>query len=342
MRSSLFLLLGSCAMLAGCSGGGSSGSGGGVIIASPGPTPSPTSTPTPTPTTLNTGEVKPAADATFISATMELTTTGGTSETNGIITGGMTSGRTTTIDTPGFSGSYSATTGYRLSDPVNTTVFGPSQLTIDTTVPNGNGVVLFTKRADSVADYLALYQATTFTSSSKGAGYTTARYGGAAGWQHTVVSGGSGHTRLDYVAYGSATPTGAMPHSGVVKYSILTSGNYATDSALWFLSATTSVFITVDFSTGTISGTIGLAGENFYRSEVGGVGGVPIRGSIVGNSVTGPIVNASIGTSGAVPGQFHLVFVGPNANEVIVTYVANDGAQAAVGAAVGVVDPFAS
>lgn len=340
MRKAI-LLLASCAVLAGCGGDGGGSGGGSVAVVGTTPTPIPTPTPSPTPAptsgALNTGEVKPAADATFISATMELTTTGGSSETNGVITGGTTTNRSTTLDTPQFMGSYSAATGYHLADAANAVVFGPAQLTADTTERNGNGTVLFTNASGSGEDYLALYQATTYTSSIKGSGYTTARYGGIGGWQHTIVDGSSRHTRLDYFAFGSATPVSAMPRSGVVKFTVIGSGNYATDTDLWFL--TGSDYITVDFGAGTVSGSVSISGQNFYKSQVGGVGSLPISGTFSGNSLTGPIVNGSLNTSGAVPGRFRLLFVGPNANEIIVTYVASDGAQAAVGAAVGIVDP---
>lgn len=344
MRRTIWLLA-SCAALASCGGDGGNSSGGPVVV-TVSPTPSPTATPapapTPTPSALNTGEVKPAADAIFISGSMELTTTGGTSETNGVITGGMTSGRVTTFDTPQFSGSYSSPAGYHLSDAVNAAVFGPPQLNFDTTSRNGNGTVLFTKISAAAEDYLALYQETTYTSSVKGSGYTTAQYGGIGGWQHTVVNGSSRHTRLDYFAFGSATPVSAIPRSGVVKFSILGSGNYANDTDLWFLTSSTSNFITIDFGAGTISGSVGLSGQNFYKSQVGGIGYIPFKGSFSGNSMTGSFANASLNTSSSVVGQFHLVFVGPNANEVIITYVANDGTQAAVGASVGVIDPYAN
>lgn len=338
MRKSVWLLV-TCATLAGCGGGGSTTSPIAVVGNAPTPTPSDTSTPTPTPSptgALATGEVKPAADAVFISATMDLTTTGGVSETNGIITGGMTSNRITAIDTPSFSASYNS--GYRLADSVNAVSFGQAQLSIDTTQRNGNGIVLFTNMG-TAEDYLALYQQTTYSSSVKGAGYTTAQYGGTAGWQHTVVTGSSRHTRLDYFAYGSPTPVSAMPHSGVVKFSMLSSGNYATDTDLWFLSSGSGNYITVDFGAGTVTGSLGLAGQNFYKNVVGGIGSIPLTGSFTGNSMSVSFPYGSIGTSGGVPGQFHLLFVGPRANEIIVTYVANDGAQAAVGAAVGVIDP---
>ncbi|WP_168355848.1 hypothetical protein [Sphingomonas gei] len=330
-------------MLASCGGGGGSGGGSVVVNPAPTPTPGPIPTPTPTPTpgpgTLNTGEVKPAADATFIAATMELVTTGGASQTNGVITGGATNSRLTTLDTPQFSGSYN--NGYRLADAINSVQFWPEHLTRDDTSPNGNGTVLFTKITGEIHDYLALYQQTTYSSSSKGSGYTMARYGGSAGWQHTIVEGSARRSRLNYLAYGTATAPGAMPRSGVVKFSLLGSGNYATDTDLWFLSSGTSNFLTVDFGTGVVSGQLGLGGQNFYKNVVGGIGYIRIEGSLSGNSMTGALADSSLGAYSGIPGQFRLMFVGPSANEVVLTYVVNSGTQAAVGAAVGVIDPYA-
>lgn len=334
-----------CALLAGCGGGGGGGTGTDVSVVpgspTPTPVPSPAPTPTPTPTAgaLMTGEVKPGADASFIAASMDLTTTGGVSQTNGVITGGMTSGRTTALDPASFSASYGAQTGYRLSDAVNAAVFGRSQLESDTTTVNGNGTVLFTN-IGTAQDYLALYQQTTFTSSVKGSGYTPARYGGTAGWQHTVVDGESRRTRLDYFAYGTPTPVAAMPRSGVVRFTMLGSGNYATDTDLWFLSSVSGNAVTVDFGAGTIAGSLGLSGQNFYKSVVGGIGSIPVNAGFSGNMATVSFTNASIGTSGRVSGQFRLLFIGPAANELLITYVANDGTQAAVGAAIGVIDPY--
>lgn len=340
MRKSAWLLM-SCAMLAGCGGGGDSG--GGSIVVGGAPTPTPSSTATPTPgvaNALGTGEVKPASDASFISASMELRTSGGISQTNGVITGGSTSNRSTTGDTPQFSGSYDA--GYRLSDAVNSVTFGGAQLSADSTWTNGNGIVLFSKGTGSVVDYLALYQQTTYTSSVKGSGYTTARYGGTAGWQHTVGNGATGQTRLDYFGYGTPTPVSAMPRSGVVRFTLMGSGNYATDTDLWFLTSGSSNFLTVDFGAGTVSGALSISGQNFYKNVVGGIGSFPIRGSFTGNAMAGSFTDASAGAYSGVPGQFRLMFVGPNANELVLTFVMNDGRQAAVGAAVGLIDPYAN
>lgn len=334
------LLLAASAALANC-GGGSGGGAVRVVDGTPTPAPTPTgggSSPTPTGPALSTGEVKPSTDASFLAATMELTTTGGVSQTNGVITGGMTSGRTTAIDTLQFAANYGTYTGYRLADLFNAVTFGPGQLTRDTTTPNGNGVVLFTNITGASEDYLALYQQTTFSSSVKGSGYTTARYGGTAGWQHTIVSGSSRRTRLDYFAYGTPTPLTAMPRAGVVRFTILSSGNYATDTDLWYLSSGNGNYVTVDFGTGTISGSVGLSGENFYKNEVGGIGSFPLNGTFGGNSLSASFSFGSFGTSSSVPGSFRLLFIGPNADELIVTYVVNDGSRAAVGAVVGVRD----
>jgi hypothetical protein len=326
-------LLASCVALSSCGGDGNSNGGGSASGVTPPPS-------MPLPSVLATGEVKPSADATFLSASLELTTTGQTSNANGIVTGGMTNDRITTLDTPLFKGSYGPSTGYHLSDAVNVADFGPAQLTTDTTTPNGNGVVLLKNLTSYQEDYLALYQETTYTSSGKGSGYTTARYGGTGGWQHTTVNASFSHTRLDYFAYGSATPASAMPRSGVVNFTMLGSGNYATDTDLWFLTSGSSNIITVDFGAGSVSGSYGLSGQDFYKSVVGGIGSLPIKGSFTGNSMTAPILYGSLNTSSSVSGQFHLLFIGPNANEILVTYVANDGTQAAVGALVGVIDPY--
>jgi hypothetical protein len=119
----------------------------------------------------------------------------------------------------------------------------------------------------------------------------------------------------------------------------LTQGNYATDTDLFFLSSQNGNVITVDFGAGTVSGSLGLAGENFFKSVVGGIGSFPLAGNFTGNSYSVSFPFGNLGTSGGVPGQFHLLFVGPNADELVLTYVVNDGFQAAVGAAIAVRDP---
>jgi hypothetical protein len=334
------LPLAAIALLSACGGeGGTSGTPITSGSASP-PTSTPGPTPTPTTGSLNTGEVKPSTASAFLAATMSLTTLGGVSQTNGIITGGSTADRTTALDTPQFQASYSPFAGYSLSDAFTSTSFGSGQLSGESTVPNGNGVVSFARLAGAVEDYLALYQQSTYTSSIKGSGYTTAKYGGTAGWQHTIVNGSTRATRLNYFAYGVPTPVASMPHTGIVKFAMLSSGNYATDSDLWFLSSGSGNVISVDFATGQVSGQLGLGGQNFFKSVVGGIGGIPLDGSISGNTVMSSFTNASLSTSGRVSGQFRLLFVGPNADELVLTFVANDGTQAAVGAAIGLRDPY--
>lgn len=321
----------------------SCGGGGGSAPSQPisgAPTPSPTPAPTPTPTTnvLATGEVKPTAGSVFIAASLELDISGGYKQTNGVVTAGFTFGRIATLDTPKFAAGYSA--GYQLSDAVNAANFGQAQLASDDTSPNGNGTVLFTNVSTAMADYLALYQASIFSSSTKGAGYTTAKYGGAGGWQHTVGNGNTAHSRLNYFAYGSPTPASAMPTSGIVRYTVLKNGNYATDSDLMFLTQGSSEILTVNFDTRTVTGQMGIVGQNFFKNQVGSVGGFPVKATIVGNSAVGTFADAGIGPSAAVPGSFRILFVGPNANEIVVTFVAMDGSLAAVGAGVGVIDQF--
>lgn len=339
MRRSM-TIVGFYVALAGCGGGGS---GGGTISAVPGgstPTPTPSATPTPTttptPAALNTGEIKPTDGATFIATTMELTTTSGaTNNLTGQTTGGTTSNRVTVFDTPGFTGSYAATTGYRLSDATNGVDFGPGQLTSDTTATDPTyPTVLFTKVASPIEDYLALYKVSVTTTSVLGSGTVTPKYGGIAGWQHTTVSAGSRRTRLDYFGFGPATPSSAMPHTGVVKFSLAGFGNYAADTDLYF--TTQYDDLTIDFGAGTITGKITAGGRNFFNAGFGGLYSVSLSGMINGSSVTG-----STGSGIAVAsGQFRLQFIGPNAEEVIVTFVGQDGRGSYVGSAVGVRNPY--
>lgn len=331
------LLVGCCIALASCGG---EGSGSGAVAVVPGggtPTPTPAPSPTPTPTaTLNTGEIKPGPDATFIAATMDLTTTSGaTNDLTGQTTGGTTSNRSTALDTAAFTGSYNTTTGYRLADAANAANFGPSELTSDTTATDTvNPTVLFTRIASPIEDYLALYKVAVTTTSVLGSGTVTPRYGGIAGWQHTVVSAGSRRTRLDYFAFGSATPVGAMPHSGVVKFSLTGFGNYADDADLYFTSHLDT--LTVDFGADTISGRITAGGRNFFTNGFGGLYAVTLTGAISGNTVTG----ATASSIAVASGQFRLLFVGPNADEVIVILVGQDGRGTYVGSSVGVRNPY--
>ncbi len=327
-----------CALLAAC---GADDSGAGSTIAPGGTaTPSPTPTPTPTPTSnagaLNTGEIKPTADATFIAATLEMTIGAGTtSSVTGETSGGSTSNRVVGLDTPGFNASYNATTGYRLGDTVASVTFGPSQLVSDTTATDKYyPTVLFKRVAGTTQDYLALYKEVVTTSSILGSGTVAPKYGGIAGWQHTVPDAAGNRTRLDYFAFGSQTSVSAMPRSGVVKFSLMGSGNYASDTDLYFTTQLDT--ITVDFGAGTISGTITGGGRNLFTGGVGGLYGISLAGSIVGNSVTGNTTSSVA----VATGQFRLLFVGPNADEIIVIHMGQDGRGSYVGSSVGVRNPY--
>lgn len=331
MRKSV-LLLGCCVALAGCGGGSSSG--GSAPVSGSSSTPAPT--PAPSTAALNTGEVKPTTDATFIAATMEMMTTASASNNlTGQTKGGTTSSRATALDTPGFTASYDATNGYRLADALNSVSFGPAQLLSDTTATDKfYPTVLFSRISAPIEDYLALYKVAITTTSVLGSGSVTPKYGGIAGWQHTVLDAAGSRTRLDYFAFGPATPVSAMPHSGIVKFSLAGSGNYAGDTDLYFTNHLDT--LTVDFGAGTISGSITAGGSNFFTGGFGGLYGVNLAGTIAGNSVTG----ATSSGVAVASGQFRLLFVGPNADEVIVIHVGQDGRGSYVGSSVGVRNPY--
>lgn len=314
-------------------GGGSSNSGGGGTGTAPAPSPAPA----PAPGGLaSTGEVKPAAGSIVISATLELTSAGPVSnELTGKTLGGTTSNRVATLDTPGFALSYSAATGYGLSDTANATTFGAAQLQSDTTSANTDSPALLLTRVSSpVEDYLALYRKSFTTSSSLGSGTITNRIGGNGAWQHSVSGSDGRRTRLDYFAYGSPTPASAMPRSGVVKFSLFGYGNYAGDRDLWFISHLDT--LTVDFGASTIAASIGAVGTNFFNGNFGGIFSTRLEGRIEGNSVSGP-TSSDIAVA---TGQFRLQFIGPNADEVIVTYVGQNGRGSYVGSSVGVRNPY--
>ncbi|HEX8414111.1 MAG TPA: hypothetical protein VF637_09525 [Sphingomicrobium sp.] len=278
-----------------------------------------------------TGEIKPAAGATFLSATMDLTIVGGTADQlTGTVTGASTSNRSITIDTPGFQGSYSSQTGYRLSDSSSTVTFGPAQLVAGTTAGPASPVLLASTSGD-IADYLALYRPDVAFSGPAATGPISPILSGAAGWQHTVKGPTSRRTRLNYFAYGIATPVGEMPRSGVVKFTLLGSSNYASDEQLYF--CTQGDTLTVDFGTGTIQGPLVALGQGLLSSSWGGVYFSTISGSINGNSVSAPLPSP-----GGV-GQFRLIFTGPNAEELILAYVGDNGRGMIVGAAAGLRNP---
>lgn len=323
-------------MLLSACGGGGSGSVTGPTTGS-GPTPSPGTSPSPAPGPgATTGELKPTADATFIAAMMELTTAPAiTSELTGQAAGGTTSNRSVLLDPSGFRVSYNAATGYSIADSFNAVTFGSAQLTSDTTASDPfHPTVLFTRTSGAAADYLALYKFKVTTTSSLGSGSVEPRYAGVGGWQHSIIDPGARRTRLNYFAFGPVTTTSAMPRSGVVKFSLMGSGNYANDSELYFASQFDT--ITVDFGAGTISGSLSASGSNLFTGGFGGIYNVRVDGAIAGNSVTGPTTSSIAVASG----QFRLFFVGPNADEIIVTHVGQNGRGHYVSAGVGVRNPY--
>lgn len=322
-----------CAVLTACGGGSGGGS---VAVVSGGGGSSSSPTPTPSAGTLNTGEIKPTADATYLAATMELISTASVSnDLTGQTTGGTTSSRSTTIDTPGFTGRYDATNGYRLTDSVSAASFGPAQLTSDTTATDAVfPTALFTRVTAPVEDYLAIYKKVVTTSSILGSGTMTPHYAGVAGWQHSIAEGAARRTRLDYFGFGPATPPAAMPRAGTVKFSILGAGNYAADTDLYFTNQLDT--ITVDFGAGTVTGFVSGSGRNFFNGNTGGVFAARVAGTISGNGVAGP-TNSDIATAS---GQVHILFVGPSADELILVFVGQNGRGSYVGAAVGVRNPY--
>ncbi|MCA1196377.1 hypothetical protein K9B35_00210 [Sphingomonas sp. R647] len=334
-KTRLSLGLAFITLLSACGGGGS----GTVTAPSTGssPTPSPGVSPSPAPGPgAASGELKPSADATFIAALLQMTTTvGTTSELTGQTSGGTTSNRSVTLDTPGFSASYSVGTGYSLADSFNRSIFGLAQLTSDTTASDPfHPTVLFTRPAAGAVDYLALYKFKVTTTSILGSGSVEPRYGGVGGWQHSIADPGARRTRLNYFAFGPVTPVAAMPRSGVVKFTLMGSGNYAGDSDLYF--ASQSDTITVDFGTGSVTGSLSANGSNLFTGGFGGIYSARLNGTISGNAVAGP-TSSSVAVAS---GEFRLLFVGPSADEIIVTHVGQNGRGHYVSAAVGVRNPY--
>ena len=125
-----------------------------------------------------------------------------------------------------------------------------------------------------------------------------------------------------------------MPRAGIVKFSLTGSGNYAGATDLYYINHLNEV--TVDFGAGTVSGMINGAGTNFFTNGFGGVFNFTFTAAITGNSSSGDTESGPPLSSG----QFRLLFVGPNADELIVTYVGQDGRGTYVGSSVGVRNPY--
>jgi len=310
MKSGMSLagLLGCMVLLASCGGGG-----GGATSGTPTPTPNPTPTPTPTPNPT-TGEIRPPADAVVAASRMDL-----------IVNGTTTSNRFALLAPHDFSLTFDpANAQYHLTDPDNSAVFGSAQFTKETSVPDFFPRVEWESHATSTDDYLVIFKAPNATPP------VTPRYGAYGAWQHNSNSGGGPFgVRLIYFAYGSPTPSGSMPHTGRVTYRIVGTANYADDSRLFF--AQTDTLVTVDFVAGTVSGTVALTGADFFGDNLGGLLGVSLPGTINGNVVDAPLSS----TIATLTGQFHLQFLGPNADELELTYEGNDPREAFAGAAIG-------
>jgi hypothetical protein len=325
--------LAACLVLSGCGGDGGTQGVTPVPTTPTSPTPTPTTAPTPTPTPTPTGspvttsEVKPTAGAAFLSATLSLTTGPGTfNQLTQMVAGGSTQARQTNVTTSQFALSYSDATGYHISDMLNAAAFGGANLISDTTKSSADyPTVLYGTKSPGIEDYFARYDYSVTSSSGNTSGTYKGVYGGIG-----VVNADSRQTQLDFFAFGPATPASTMPASGVVKFFLLGSGNYATDQSLFFVTEPT--IMTVDFGAGTVSAAVGLVGHDFFNDSYGGVTAFRIVGKINGNEIQAP-VQSDIAT---VSGNFHLLFVGPNADELIVTFVTQDSVRASVGSAVGV------
>jgi hypothetical protein len=266
---------------------------------------------------------------------MELTTTGNLfNGLTGATPGASTSERLTVFDTPSFAVSYGATSGYDMRDAVSGTSFGPAQLVSDTTNTAPFPPVLFARLGTGTEDYLALYKNVVTTTSGLGTGSVTPSLAGNGGWQHTAINAGSRRTRLNYFAFGTPTPVSAMPQSGVVKFSLSGSGNYASDADLYFMTYIADV--TVDFAARTVTTNFAPGGSNLFTNGTGGLFGITVAGPIVGNAVSGPTSS----TVAVASGQFRLLFIGPNAEEMIVTFVGNDGRGDYIASGVGVRNPL--
>ncbi len=103
-----------------------------------------------------------------------------------------------------------------------------------------------------------------------------------------------------------------MPKSGTFRYQISAIGNYVEQNRVW-IAYSTGDYIDVDFTTGQVTGRIGLSGDDFLTGNTGGLGvDFQVKASIDGNTVLG---NATFNAE-TFTGQYKLVFYGPNAEEM--------------------------
>jgi hypothetical protein len=120
----------------------------------------------------------------------------------------------------------------------------------------------------------------------------------------------------------------------VIKYTVQGSADYLSDGSPFFASIFTN--LAVYFGAGTINGQLSRAGRNFLSGSSGGLPSVGVSGQIVGNEAIGETNNAAYLTQG----RYGIRSIGPAADELILTYVAENPNSTLIGAAVGVRNPL--
>lgn len=291
--------------LVGCggSGGGSAGSGATGSTGSS-PTPSPSS-PTPTPGT--TGETKPTASTAAFATGQILTVTGSTQT----LSGGATTGRSVTGINGAFALGYNATSRtYTLTNEERTQTFAPATFFAETSPPDYFPRVEFHSAGSATADFLVFFKQANATPA------IATNFSAYGAWQHNDVQPAGTRVRLDYFVYGTPTPAASMPHSGTVTYRWSGTGNYAEDGRLYFTQSYNTM--TVNFATGEVKTNIVLTGTDFLSNNFGGLIGVNYTGTISGNAADGPLSFSAATWSG----NAHIVFFGPNAENVGIVYSA--------------------
>jgi hypothetical protein len=296
-------------LLTGCGGGT-----GGTVV-----TPAPTPTPTPAPTSAPaTGEIKPGANSEIIATTQLLTLNAA---------GNATSDRSVLLPNPAIRISYDvAARTYTLTNDLGVRQFGPSQFVRETAVPDYFPRVEFESRTANEANFLLLFKQANATPA-----IPLSRVGYGAWQQNTPGTSAATRIRLDYFAYGDATPVSAMPTSGTVVYRVSGTGNYAADNELKF--AQSYATISVDFGAGVVrTSSILLSGADFITGNSGGLISFTIAGPITGNTSSG----SATYTVATWSGIYKLQFFGPNANEIGIIFAGQGLNGTLNGALVGV------
>jgi len=138
--------------------------------------------------------------------------------------------------------------------------------------------------------------------------------------QATGVSQYGGSYRMGYIAYGQATPNTLMPTTGTASYSGVAHGSAAIHDAnnqvgIYDVGGTAT--LAANFGTGAISGQLALNAASISDKPDLSLGTTSFSGRI-GDVVAG---NQTVGgfsatANGALRGDVHGMFFGPNANEV--------------------------